>query len=87
MQRLDMNHAILHLWIAYPDDLLGEEAAQACLRLLSEDERARWQAFKFDRTAVNIWPRTLWYGTHFSASCHSSRILVLSVKRLRQTSD
>ena len=49
MQRLDMNHAILHLWIAYPDDLLGEEAAQACLRLLSEDERARWQAFKFDR--------------------------------------
>src|SRR5271165_2226949 len=46
---IDMNHAILHLWIAYPDDLLDEEAAKACLRLLSEDERARWQAFKFDR--------------------------------------
>ncbi|MGA2048284.1 MAG: 4'-phosphopantetheinyl transferase superfamily protein [Terracidiphilus sp.] len=44
-----MGHLILHLWIAYPDDLLDEEATQACLQLLSEDERVRWQAFKFDR--------------------------------------
>src|ERR1700722_15715373 len=37
------------LWFAHPDDLLSPEAAQACLLLLSEDERARWEAFKFDR--------------------------------------
>jgi 4'-phosphopantetheinyl transferase len=39
----------LHLWCAYPDDLLDEEAAQACARLLSEDERERWQRFKFEK--------------------------------------
>jgi 4'-phosphopantetheinyl transferase len=39
----------LHLWCAYPDDLLNEEVAQACASLLSEEERARWQAFKFER--------------------------------------
>jgi 4'-phosphopantetheinyl transferase len=44
-----MNKEILHLWYAYPDDLLEEEAVEACARLLSEEERARWQTFKFDR--------------------------------------
>jgi len=44
-----MDKQILHLWCAYPDDLLEEEAAEACARLLNEEERARWQAFKFDR--------------------------------------
>ena len=44
-----MDRETLHLWCAYPDDLLNDEAAQACLRLLSEDELARWRAFKFDR--------------------------------------
>jgi len=44
-----MNAAIFHLWFAYPDDLLNEGAAQACFRLLSEDERARWQAFRFEK--------------------------------------
>lgn len=43
-----MSKDILHLWCAYPDDLLDEEAAQACIRLLSEDEKERWQAFKHD---------------------------------------
>jgi 4'-phosphopantetheinyl transferase len=38
----------LHLWFAFPDDLLNEEAAETCARLLSEDERARWQRFRFD---------------------------------------
>lgn len=44
-----MNKKVLHLWYAYPDDLLNEEAAHACFRLLSEEERARWQALKFDK--------------------------------------
>ena len=42
-----MDKAKLHLWCAYPDDLLDEEAALACARLLSDDEKARWQRFKF----------------------------------------
>jgi 4'-phosphopantetheinyl transferase len=44
-----MEKVEIHLWCAYPDDLLDEETADACLRLLSEDERARWRAFKFER--------------------------------------
>jgi 4'-phosphopantetheinyl transferase len=44
-----MDKDTLHLWCAYPDDLLDEEATQACARLLSEDERARWQRFKFEK--------------------------------------
>jgi len=44
-----MDNNTLHLWCAYPDDLLDEEAAQVCLGLLSQDELARWEAFKADR--------------------------------------
>jgi 4'-phosphopantetheinyl transferase len=44
-----MDKVTLHLWCASPDDLREEEIAEACARLLSEEERARWQAFKFDR--------------------------------------
>jgi 4'-phosphopantetheinyl transferase len=44
-----MEKETFHLWCAYPDDLLQAEAAQACLLLLSGDERARWEAFKFDQ--------------------------------------
>lgn len=44
-----MDKETLHLWCAYPDDLLDDEAARVCLQLLSEDELARWQSFKFDR--------------------------------------
>ncbi len=39
----------VHLWIAYPDDLVDEETARACERLLSEDEQARLERFKFER--------------------------------------
>jgi 4'-phosphopantetheinyl transferase len=39
----------LHLWCAYPGDLLNEEAAAACASLLSEEETARWRRFHFDR--------------------------------------
>ncbi|MGO9340071.1 MAG: 4'-phosphopantetheinyl transferase family protein [Terracidiphilus sp.] len=44
-----MDKETLHLWYAYPDDLLDEKAAQACARVLSDDERARWQRFKFEK--------------------------------------
>jgi 4'-phosphopantetheinyl transferase len=46
-----MDKEPLNLWCAYPDDLIADEVAQACAQLLSEDELARWQAFKFDRHA------------------------------------
>jgi 4'-phosphopantetheinyl transferase len=39
----------LNLWLAYPDDLLAEDVAQACRELLSEEELARAARFKFDR--------------------------------------
>ena len=45
-----MEKDALQLWFAYPDDLLDEEATQACLRLLSADEVARWRGYKFDRS-------------------------------------
>ncbi len=44
-----MNEDLLNLWCAYPDDLIVGEVARACAELLSDDELARWQAFKFDR--------------------------------------
>ncbi len=44
-----MEKQTLHLWCAYPGDLLDEEAAGACLRLLSEDEHERWRKFRFER--------------------------------------
>jgi len=44
-----MDRQTLHLWCAYPDDLLEEEAAQACLNLLTEEEQARVARFKFER--------------------------------------
>ncbi len=43
------NTSTLHLWCAYPGDLLDEEALRACASLLSEDERARWQRFRVER--------------------------------------
>jgi 4'-phosphopantetheinyl transferase len=39
----------LNLWCAYPDDLSDEQAAKDAVRLLSEEELARWRRFKFDR--------------------------------------
>ena len=39
----------IHLWVAYPDDLKDEATAEACARLLNEDERTRLKRFKFDR--------------------------------------
>lgn len=39
----------LQLWIAYPDDLLSDDAANQCAAILNEEEQARWQRFKFER--------------------------------------
>jgi 4'-phosphopantetheinyl transferase len=44
-----MDEGPLHLWCANPDDVSGEPVAQACAQLLSEDERARWQRFRFEK--------------------------------------
>lgn len=45
----DIDKKPLYLWCAYPEDLLTEATARACASLLSEDERTRWQALRFDR--------------------------------------
>jgi 4'-phosphopantetheinyl transferase len=47
--RTEMDKEPLYLWYAYPEDLLNESAAEACAELLSEDERARWQTFRFEK--------------------------------------
>jgi 4'-phosphopantetheinyl transferase len=39
----------LQLWCAYPEDLINESAAQACMALLTEGERARCERYKFER--------------------------------------
>ena len=44
----DMDKKPLHLWYAHPEDVT-EAITQACTPLLSEDERAQWQTFRFDR--------------------------------------
>lgn len=49
MTSIEMDKDTLHLWCAYPDDLLTEEAVHACLPLLSPDESARWKALKAAR--------------------------------------
>jgi 4'-phosphopantetheinyl transferase len=43
-----MEKKLLDLWYAYPEDLLAEDVAAACASLLSEDEHARWQRFRFE---------------------------------------
>jgi 4'-phosphopantetheinyl transferase len=44
-----MSKSQIDLWVGYPDDLKDEATALACARLMSEDERARWERFKFER--------------------------------------
>jgi 4'-phosphopantetheinyl transferase len=39
----------LYLWCAYPEDVLTEAVSQACVSMLSEDERKRWQTFRHER--------------------------------------
>ena len=43
------DRGMLSLWFAYPDDLYPQQTIDACALLLSDDERIRWQSFRFDR--------------------------------------
>lgn len=44
-----MDKERLYLWFGYPDDVVDEAARDACALSLSEDERARWQTFRFEK--------------------------------------
>jgi len=39
----------LYLWCGFPEDVVDEAASDACALILSEDERARWQTFRFEK--------------------------------------
>ena len=47
-----MDKDTLHLWCAYPDDLLDPEALAHCNQLLSQDEVARCRSYKYDRSRL-----------------------------------
>lgn len=47
---MSANAGALQLWCAFPDDLLDPAAADACAALLNEEERARWQRFRPERS-------------------------------------
>lgn len=47
-----MDHKLLNLWCAYPDDLRAGGAAEACRALVSEEERARVARFRFERSRL-----------------------------------
>ena len=44
-----MNSKSLHLWYAYPDDLLDPRTAQACAALLTPEEQERCRRYKFEQ--------------------------------------
>ncbi len=44
-----MNAEPLHLWCAYPDDLLDEGVARSCAALLTPQEQERCQRYKFEQ--------------------------------------
>ncbi len=46
---VDMEKELLHLWCANPEDFKPATIAEACATMLSEEERAHWQAFRFDK--------------------------------------
>lgn len=56
----DMDNEPLYLWFAHPGDLLSEAVTRRCEQLLSEDERERWQRFRFNRRRMeHLITRTL----------------------------
>lgn len=58
----------LKLWCAYPGDLQADAAAEACIALLNEEERARVAHFKFERhRRESLATRAL---VRTSLSCH-----------------
>jgi 4'-phosphopantetheinyl transferase len=46
---IKMSATPLQLWIAYPVDLQDEREAAACQAILDQEDRARWQGFKFEQ--------------------------------------
>ena len=44
-----MSSKPLHLWYAYPDDLLDSPTAQACAALLTAQEQERCRRYKFEK--------------------------------------
>jgi 4'-phosphopantetheinyl transferase len=44
-----MNSKPLHLWYAYPDDLLDSQMAQSCAALLTPQENERWRRYRFEK--------------------------------------
>jgi len=81
----DSDRERLHLWCAYPEDGLNEAIALAGASLLSEDEHARWQTFRFDRRRREYLTTRLLariaLSHHYSlapATCAFNRILTAS---------
>lgn len=75
------NQSALQLWCAYPDDLLRAEAAEACAALLSDEERARWQRFRFEHS------RREYLATHALARTALARYGATSPENLRFVSN
>lgn len=46
--RRTLSDTEVHLWYVLPDSLTDPALMQACARVLSPDERERWQRFKFE---------------------------------------
>lgn len=78
----------LRLWFAYPDDLLDAKAADACLALLSKEERARWKRYRVEhsrreylathalaRTALSQYGSVAPQDWHFTANAHGKPAL------------
>ncbi len=47
--RIEMDSEPLSLWFAYPEELLNDATAEAWASILSEEERASWKSFRFER--------------------------------------
>jgi 4'-phosphopantetheinyl transferase len=46
---IHMDKEQLYLWCANPEDVLTEAVSEACAQMMSEEECARWQTFRFER--------------------------------------
>lgn len=62
----------LALWFAYPGDLSSPQTIEAAALLLSEDERSRWQSFRFDRDRRQYLATRFLVRTALSRHLHSA---------------
>lgn len=72
---------VLHLWCAYPEDILREENARGCMALLSDDERARWQRFRVEHS------RRQYLATHALARMALAHYSGIAAEDLRFTAN